>query len=265
MLDAADAPLLGAGEGARLMAEQLALDHAFGQRAAVDRHQFVLASAAQTMQCAGDHFLAGAGLAFHQHVHVGVGDMPQRLLDPQHGRGIADERLRVGARGEGRFLQAAVFQHQPALLGGMADGGDQALGGIGLGQEVIGALAHALDGGGDVAMAGDQDDGDFGVEVAQPLEQLQPVHVRHADVGHHHAVERARQHGQRGAGAGMGLHLEAMQLQRLAVGAAQLGVVVDEDHAHGGFGGQGGGAGWRRGRGGSAHDAGRGTPCAASG
>ena len=197
MLDAADAPLLGAGEGARLMAEQLALDHAFGQRAAVDRHQFVLASAAQTMQCAGDHFLAGAGLAFHQHVHVGVGDMPQRLLDPQHGRGIADEWLRVGARGEGRFLQAAVFQHQPALLGGMADGGDQALGGIGLGQEVIGALAHALDGGGDVAMAGDQDDGDFGVEVAQPLEQLQPVHVRHADVGHHHAVERARQHGQR--------------------------------------------------------------------
>ncbi|MCY1249980.1 hypothetical protein D9M72_635660 [compost metagenome] len=77
-------------------------------------------------------------------------------------------------------------------------------------------------------MPGDEDDGDVGIDIAHPPEELQAVHVGHADVAHDHAVEFARQRGQRGTGAGMGVHGNAVQLERLRIGAPQFLIVVDE-------------------------------------
>ena len=192
-----------------------------------------MSAAAEAVQGSGDDFLAGAGFTFDEHVDVGVRDMAQGLLDALHGWRGADERHLVGLDVESGFAETAVFEDQPPLFGGVADGGDQAVGGVGLGQEVIRAFAHALNGCGDVAMAGNQDDRDIGINVAQPLEEFKSVHVRHADVGDHHPIKVAVQRRQRGAGTAVGRHRDAVQLQGLERGAAQFVVVVDEDGVRG--------------------------------
>ena len=51
------------GEGAGLVAEQLALDQRLGQAAAVERHEVPVAHARVLVQAARDELLAGAGLA----------------------------------------------------------------------------------------------------------------------------------------------------------------------------------------------------------
>ena len=53
----------GAGEGAFLVAEQLALDEIARDRRHVDRDEGALLALAVVVQGAGDELLAGAGLA----------------------------------------------------------------------------------------------------------------------------------------------------------------------------------------------------------
>ena len=64
----------GAGEGAGDVAEQFALDQAFRNRRAVDRHKGLLAALAGLVQLAGEDFLAAAGFALDQHRQVAVLD-----------------------------------------------------------------------------------------------------------------------------------------------------------------------------------------------
>jgi hypothetical protein len=63
VFDLADAPFLGAGEGAGFVAEEFAVEQAVGHAAAVERDVIFLPGAGQVVQAAGDHFLAGAGFA----------------------------------------------------------------------------------------------------------------------------------------------------------------------------------------------------------
>ena len=56
-----------AGEGTRLMAEQLGLDERFGQRGAVHDDQRLVPARRQTMEALGNQFLAGTAFADHQH------------------------------------------------------------------------------------------------------------------------------------------------------------------------------------------------------
>jgi hypothetical protein len=65
-LEPAGLGLLGAGEGAPLIAEQLALDQGFGKRAAIDGDEIGRTAPAQRMHVARHEFLAGAGLADDQ-------------------------------------------------------------------------------------------------------------------------------------------------------------------------------------------------------
>ncbi|MNV29635.1 hypothetical protein D3C71_1208680 [compost metagenome] len=132
--------------------------------------------------------------------------MAQRLLDALHGGSGADERNFICFDGECGFTQTPVFEYQVPLFGGMGNGRDQPVGRIGFRKKIIGAVPHALHGRGDVAVARDEDDGDIGIDLAQALEELQPVHVRHADVGHDHAVKVPVQDGQRRARAGVRFH-----------------------------------------------------------
>ncbi len=74
------APLLGrAGEGALLVAEELALDQLARQRRAVHRHERPLAARAAVVDRARDELLAGAGLAEDQHRAVGGRDQRQLI------------------------------------------------------------------------------------------------------------------------------------------------------------------------------------------
>ena len=73
-LESADLARQGAGEGASLAAEQLALDQGRRDRGAVDPHHRPRVAPAQLMDPGGEEFLAGAGLAKEQHGCVGGGD-----------------------------------------------------------------------------------------------------------------------------------------------------------------------------------------------
>ena len=67
LLKAADAPGLGAGEGAAFVAEQLALQQRLGNGRAIDGDERLVGAVAVLVDGAGDQFLAGAGLAADEH------------------------------------------------------------------------------------------------------------------------------------------------------------------------------------------------------
>src|ERR1700688_1704764 len=73
-LEASRALLDSAGERPLLMTEQLALDHAVGQRLAIDREERTLGAIAPVVKHPGDNFLAGPGLAFDKDRGAGRGD-----------------------------------------------------------------------------------------------------------------------------------------------------------------------------------------------
>jgi hypothetical protein len=140
------------------------LSRAGGQGGAVDGDELAVATAAPGVQGAGGQLLADPGLALQQHIDIGAGQLAQGGAQALHHRGLADQRpVALGLGGEG--AQLAVLQHQPALLQRPSHAGDQALGRIGLGHEVVDAVVHGLDGLGHVGVAGDQDDRQVGDPV----------------------------------------------------------------------------------------------------
>ena len=109
-----------AGEGARHVAEQLALGDRLRQRRAVDVDQRLFAPRRQGVHVLRDQLLADAGLAGDEHRQVGGGDHLDLLEQPRH-RGARAEDL---ARALGRVpLQLA--RHLAAVLGPLLQRLDQ--------------------------------------------------------------------------------------------------------------------------------------------
>src|SRR6266852_1677594 len=75
-LEASRALLDGAGERSLLMTEQLAFDHAVGERLAIDREERTLGAVAPVVEHPGDQFLAGPGLAFDKDRGASGGHAP---------------------------------------------------------------------------------------------------------------------------------------------------------------------------------------------
>ena len=163
VLDPADALAVGTGEGSGLVPEELALEHRLGQRAAVERDEVARLPPAPVVQQPRHHLLARAGLAEHQHVDVGVGDLADRLAQPPDARGVADQR-QVGRRLGRRRAQPPVLEHQPPLLGGVGDGGGEALAVERLGDEVVGAVLQRRHRQLDVAVPGHEQHRQLAVE-----------------------------------------------------------------------------------------------------
>ena len=85
-------PLLervGAGEGALLVAEELALEQGLGQRGAVHGDEWAPRARTILVDRPGGDFLSGAGLAKHQNRAVGWRDFPDALVDSAHRRTLA--------------------------------------------------------------------------------------------------------------------------------------------------------------------------------
>ena len=81
LLELADPPAVGAGEGALLVAEQLALQQVLGDGGAVDGQERRLGPQAVLVDGAGDQLLAGAALAGDQDGDVLGRDAADRLVD----------------------------------------------------------------------------------------------------------------------------------------------------------------------------------------
>ena len=231
MLELAVARPERTGEGAGLVAEQLALDQAGGKGGAVDGDEGAAGAAADVVQGAGRHLLADAGVADDQHVGVGAGQRPEAIAQVDHRRRAAGKPgLEIVALAGGG-AQQPVFQHEAAAV--ERAGGDvgEVLGIERLFDEVVGPLAHGAHGELHVAMAGDEDDRQVGVDVAHPGEERHPVHARHADVADDDAVEAGRDVVEHGLGRGKAADREAGELERLGRRMADVLLVVDEENA----------------------------------
>ncbi len=75
---------IGAGESTRPISEQFALDQAFGDRGAVDRHEAPVGTAAGLMNGPREQLFAGASLAVQKNRNGGPRRTPQALHDECH-------------------------------------------------------------------------------------------------------------------------------------------------------------------------------------
>ena len=84
-LEPPDLPRQGAGKGALLPAEQLALDERARDRRAVDAHHDATAPRAQLVNLRRDEFLSGARFAEQQHRRIGRGHLSRLFEDASDG------------------------------------------------------------------------------------------------------------------------------------------------------------------------------------
>ena len=91
--------LVRAGEGAALVAEQLAIEQVAGHGGAVERDEPRRAALRALMHGAGEQLLAGAGLAGDEHGDVAGRHSPRHAHQIEHRLGRADEaQLLFGQR-----------------------------------------------------------------------------------------------------------------------------------------------------------------------
>src|SRR5207249_7156162 len=98
----------GAGEGAFLVAEQLALQQSRGDGCAVQLDEGTALPRAQLVQGAGDEFLARARFATNEHGGAGGGDGFDLLEDPTQGGAVADDLPEV-VPGTDLLLQIGIL------------------------------------------------------------------------------------------------------------------------------------------------------------
>ena len=133
LLEAADPAGHRPGEGALLVAEQLALDQLARDRRHVHGDEGPAPALAVVVQGPGHQLLAGAGFAEDHHGQVGCHQPGHDPIDVLHGRRAADERQGLGQRRRVRRLRRLGAAEGPL------DQPDQLVQVEGLGQIVEGA------------------------------------------------------------------------------------------------------------------------------
>ena len=227
LLETAAAHVLGAGEGAALVAEQFGLQQLLRDRRGVDGDERPTRSRAVAVQRARHQFLAGARLAGDHHRRVGLRQAADRAEHLLHRRRLA-EYLRH------RFADFAGGVLAHALVHRTADQFDRMINIEGFGQVFVGA---ALEGGHrafEVGVGGHDDDRQRRVARLGLLQQFKAGFPRHADVADHHLRRLLVERGQRLACGGKHLEGDVLARQCLLEHPAYRAVVVnDPDWFHG--------------------------------
>ena len=209
---------VGARERAFDVAEQLGLEQVLGHRAAVDRDERLVLARARAVNRAREQLLAGARFARDQHARVGVRDHARLLQARFHGRAARDD---LGAPLVGALRHARHFH-------GALDVLEQLLLVDGLRQEAERAALRRLDGIGNRAVRREQQHAEARPLALDLLQQLDAVHVVHAQVGDDEIGPETRQRGERFGRALDGLDVVVLGPQADAQQAQQAGVVVDQ-------------------------------------
>ncbi len=179
-------PLLGAGEGAPLVAEEGALHQVLGDGAHVDRHEGPVTPVGQIMNRPRDDFLAGTALTGDEHVADALGDLPDHRLELLH-------RSTLEAQ-EGSWLpfiakhaaEAGVFATQGPIFGDSVDLRPQRRERDRLEEIVMGASAERLDGGAQRGVGSHDQDHRVRAHGASVVQHREPVPLRESEVGEHH-------------------------------------------------------------------------------
>ena len=126
------------------------------------------------MQHAGGQFLAGAQRATDQDAAVGGGHFLQRLTQLAHGGGIANH-LGISP---GAAFQNFDFAAQAEGFQRAADNEQQAVGIKRFFDIVISPALDGGDGGFDIAVAGNDDDGHIRVLFLDDIQEIKPIKPR---------------------------------------------------------------------------------------
>ncbi len=180
-LELADLPRHRAGEGAALVAEQLALQDVARDGAAVDGQEPLVAARARTVERVGHQLLAGAAVADDEHAGARGRHQPHLLEEVLHGRRAADDALEAVALVE-HLAQVRDLLLELLLLDQVHHPLAQLVEIDGFGEVVVGAHPHGFDGGLDGAVGGHQHDAEIDLPLPHLLQEAEPVHAGHAQV-----------------------------------------------------------------------------------
>ncbi len=233
LLEAALAAVHGAGEGAALVTEQLALDQLARDRRHVDGHERGRAAAPVVVQRARHELLAGAALAVDHHREVGGREAGDGAVDLLHRLGAADQGQPL--LGVARLARALLRGRRDGQ--GAADHGQQLLEVERLGQVLEGAALGGLHRGHQRGLGAHHQHPQLRAHPLDAQDEVEPVLVGHHHVGDHEvALAVLHPAPQRGRVAGRA-DLVARPPQRLREHGAYGAIVIgDEDggQRHGG-------------------------------
>ena len=182
LLELADAAAVSAGEGALLVAEQLALQQVLRDGGAVEGQERSLSAGAVLVDGAGDKLLAGATLPGDQHGKGLVGDTADGLVRFLHPRAAADDGFAGELFVRRRLRDDGRLAHQPGDFERLADHAVQLLQIDRLEQVVVRPVPHRLDGRVGRPGHGDHDDRDAGVDSPELSQDVQAGLVGQAQV-----------------------------------------------------------------------------------
>ena len=197
-----------AGEGAGDVAEQFAFQQRFGKGTAGHFDERSFRPAAAAMDRAGDHRLARAALAGHQHRGPGVGHAADHLEDLQHARIAADDVVHADAAIE-LGLEILVFVDDVALRDGPLDRHQQLVVDQRLGEVVERPGANRFDRAVGRAVAGHQDD------LRRP-----------ASCGGIARADRSRRHREADVGSTRSYDFAAELIERIGIASGRVELVA---------------------------------------
>ena len=233
-LELAELALVGAGEGAALVAEELGLEELEGEGGAVDLDEGALAAGGAVVDGAGDELLADAGLAPDEDGGIGVGDLIDHFLDGLHARAVLEHPVVLGAAPLELApqhllpemldfpLKCGLFQH---ILDRAADVVTLQR----LGQKIAGSSFHGLDDRPGLTERGDHDHGGTRTRFSHALEERQAVLSAQADVEEHHRRLQFVCPLQPSGGVGTIFHVVPHLPDHGAQGFADVRIVVDHE------------------------------------
>ena len=225
LLEPAETPGLGAGEGAALVTEELGLEQLARDRGGIEGDERAARSRAVSMQRPRDQLLAGARLAGDEHREVRSAeppDCPEHLL--HRGRRADDPRRRR------RHRPGVAVRVLPVVGDCSRDQGHRLVDVERLRQVLVRTTLVGGHCAVQIGVAGHDDHREMRVASGDLAEQLQSVDVRHADVGDDR-VRLALPQSRVDAGAALeSLDREPGATERALQHPPDRPVVVDDPH-----------------------------------